>query len=310
MFRPQKIDRNFSVFESSYPIRLAFAKSQIQLNMPPKRSTSRPTRGAKRGRGGGRSRGVKDQARVLSDITEESESQPHESSAAIAVAVQQRSKKRSFQGTSSGQDGRETTVPITGRETRSQAAKRTKLYHEVTEPVDTQETQGYEDSSRYQPLATRITPPSSPYSPSPALLSFAQLYDLDTNTDTDIITLNLIDLTLTEANWHPGLSGMIQPAACFLVASLLTRRQNLVEDIAASVQTFGVEYEDLVEGYRLLWQWQENLGQVVGAYEQSLDELPDPLLLLASGPFDEYVGGEVIHEEEAFDERPEPERWE
>ena len=130
---------------------------------------------------------------------------------------------------------------------------------------------------------------------------------MDTAADTESITLNLIDLTLFEANWHTGLSGLVQPVACFLVASLLTRRQNLIEDIAASVDMFGLEYEQLVDGYKLLWDWRQNMRPVVGEYAERLADLPDPALLLGQGE----QGGAVEYDFQDFvgtDERPEPER--
>jgi outer membrane lipoprotein-sorting protein len=51
----------------------------------------------------------------------------------------------------------------------------------------------------------------------------------------------------------------VQPVACFLIASILTRKQNLIENVAASVEMFGLEYQQLVEGYRLLWERRENM---------------------------------------------------
>ncbi|KAM0715923.1 hypothetical protein Q7P37_008437 [Cladosporium fusiforme] len=274
--------------------------------MPPKRGTTRPTRGAKRGRGGD-DRGGKNHARVLSDITEESLFMPQERLPQSVPTLSQRGKKRAFHEAISSEEIDNARAPTAGRETRAQAAKRMKQSHETNEPANVQE-QRNED---YQPLVSRLTLVPLPYTPSPALLSFIQMYDLDTDHDTETIALNLIDLTLSDANWHTGLSGMIQPAACFLVASILTRRQNLVEDIAASVESFGVGYEDLIGGYGLLWQWRENTKEVLGACGEMLDELPDPSLFLEAVPeeVDDHAVDETLQGED-YDGRPEPERWE
>lgn len=143
------------------------------------------------------------------------------------------------------------------------------------------------------------------YIPSLSLLFFVHLAELDTDTDTESVTLNLINLTLTDSNWHGGLSGLVQPVACFLIASLLTRKQNLVEDVAASVEIFGLEYQQLVEGYRLLWEWRDNLSGVVGAYAERLVELPDPGLLLGHGE-DGGNDSRVPEFDEEINDRPEP----
>jgi hypothetical protein len=140
------------------------------------------------------------------------------------------------------------------------------------------------------------------------LLFFVHLAELDTDADTESITLNLINLTLADSNWHGGLSGLVQPVACFLVASLLTRKQNLVEDVAASTEMFGLEYQPLVEGYRLLWEWRDNMSAVVGAYAERLAELPDSGLLLGES---EFKGNDsrVPPFDEVTNDRPEPERY-
>lgn len=158
------------------------------------------------------------------------------------------------------------------RETRSQAAKRLKRCAPDQECIP--ESHG---DTRQLNVSIRD---DEVYTPGLSLLQFVYLSGLDTSPDTDQLTLNLINLTLAQDHWHPGLSGMLQPASCFLVASLLTHRQNLVEDIAASVQVFGIEYEELMGGYRLLWEWRERLKAVVGRHDEVLSNLPDPSLLL------------------------------
>ena len=122
--------------------------------------------------------------------------------------------------------------------------------------------------------------------------------------------------TLEPENWHAGLSGMLQPAACFLVASLLTRRQNLVEDVVAAVEMFGIGYEELVKAYGLLWEWRANVVTAVGDYAGNVDGLPAPDLFLAGNEEvqEDLHAEDVVEEtwdtwdEVAEEERPEPER--
>jgi len=293
-------------------------------NMAPKRSvTARPTGTARRGRSSARGRGKggsnnTENTRVLSDITEESVTQVQtERQAPAQPKSQQRavpvSKKRAFQV--------EEQDPATAkRETRAQTAKRAKRHHIVEEeplPVPARESQAQDPtgtSFEQQDLAPDISrEPSAShipdaYIPSLNLLFFVHLAELDTDPDTESIMLSLIDLTLADSNWHGGLSGLVQPVACFLIASLLTRKQNLVEDVAASVEMFGLEYSQLVEGYRLLWEWRDNMGEAVGVYAERLAELPDPELLLGQGA---YVrnDAEATEFNEETDDRPEPEQY-
>jgi hypothetical protein len=281
--------------------------------MPSKRSTTaRPSGAAKRGRAnaGRRSKSVKDHVRVLSDISEESISQRPAADETkgpdLNLRVTRSSKKRSFQESADVGDEGNSTQP----------AKQSKQEHNSTfeqavqqSPVQTQDQGQIVQQSVYQdtPFAG-ISSPSPPYSPSLNLLFFVELASLDTDIDTERLTLNLIKLTLADMNWHPGLSGMVQPVACFLVASMLTRKQNLVEDIASSIETFGVGFQELIEGYTLLWEWRANMRDAVGAYAERLDDLPEPSLMAAQGYHDQIdldgyeQGGEI-------DERPEPERW-
>lgn len=289
--------------------------------MPPKRgNTTRSNGVARRGRASarGRAKGGRDHARVLSDITEESASQVQVQETPVQQAPKRAtggSKKRSFED-SAGEDSQ--IVTPARRETRAQAAKRSKQDHGIqTAPVSAVQEPDYGtnhiNAAYQEPLHDFPTfngdglADSSLYTPSLNLLFFIHLSSLDTDADTEIMTLSLIELTLTAANWHTGLSGMVQPAACFLIASLLTRKQNLVEDVAASAEILGLGYGELVEGYRLLWERRDNMAVSVGGYAERLADLPEPTLLLALGE-PEGVAWEDFTMDESFDERPEPER--
>lgn len=293
--------------------------------MAPKRSVAaRPTGPARRGRSsarGGRGRGGHnntEHTRVLSDITEESVTQLQtERQVPTQPRSQQRaipnSRKRAFQDEEPG-------AATAKRETRAQAAKKAKQHHVVDEeplPAAANEVRSQDQTgsafgkqavisdSSQEPSASHIP---DVYAPSLNLLFFVHLAELDTDADTESITLNLINLTLADSNWHEGLSGLVQPVACFLVASLLTRKQNLVEDVAASTEMFGLEYQQLVEGYRLLWEWRDNMSAVVGSYAERLAELPDPGLLLGESEYKGDDPGATPLDEETND-RPEPERY-
>ena len=287
-------------------------------NISPKRNaTTRSTAPARRGRSSarGRGRGGKnstEHTRVLSDITEESVAQLRtEQQTRKGPTSQQRltpvSKKRAFE------DDGQIAAPAK-RETRAQAAKKAKHHHVVDEKVVSNQTSHtgldqaalVEDpTTSAQPAAFRIP---DVYIPSLNLLFFVHLAELDTDSDTESITLNLINLTLADSNWHGGLSGLVQPVACFLIASLLTRKQNLVEDVAASVEMFGLDYQQLVEGYRLLWKWRDNMSSAVGVYVERLAELLEPGLLLGMNGYEgDYTR---IHEfGEETNDGTEPERW-
>jgi len=278
--------------------------------MPPKRNTTaRPNGAAKRGRAhaGGSNRGVKEHARVLSDISEESTSQRPAAKSSEGTTLSQRitrsSKKRSFQEFADDGDERGSAQSIK----RSKQESDSLSEHANVQQSQSQNQDQVVHQAVYQETPTANMPPSPPYSPSLNLLFFVQLASLDTDYDTERITLNLIKLTLADVNWHPGLSGMVQPVACFLVASILTRRQNLVEHIASSVEQFGIGFEQLVEGYALLWEWRQNMKDAVGAYAERLDEMPEPRLLLQ----DDYNQVETDGYEQGGngDERLEPERW-
>lgn len=292
--------------------------------MAPKRSVaSRPTGAARRSRSSARGsgRGGKsntEHTRVLSDITEESVAQLQtENQSPTQPKSEQRpasdSKKRAFQDEEQG-------VATAKRETRAQTAKRAKQHHVFNEePLSTQASKSQAEELTGKTLGQQnvaLDASSEPsashipdvYIPSLNLLFFVHLAELDTDPGTESITLNLINLTLADSNWHGGLSGLVQPVACFLVASLLTRKQNFVEDVAVSAGMFGLEYNQLVEGYRLLWEWRDNMSGVVGEYAGRLAELPDPGLLLGQDENgDDYAG--VPEFDEETNDRPEPERY-
>jgi hypothetical protein len=278
--------------------------------MPPKRSTTtRPSGAAKRGRAnaGGRSKSAKEHVRVLSDISEESTAQrPTAKDSEPSQRITRSSKKRSFQDFADDGEEKDSTEPIK----RSKQEYDSTPEHAIIQPDQTQNQDQILHQEIYQNDAptSNTSPLSPPYSPSINLLFFVQLASLDTDDDTERLTLNLIKLTLADMDWHPGLSGMVQPVACFLVASILTRRQNLVEDIASSIETFGVGFDELVEGYALLWEWLENMRDVVGAYAERLEDLPEPSLMVAQGDYDQ-VEADGYQQGGDENDRPEPDRW-
>jgi hypothetical protein len=282
--------------------------------MPPKRSTTtRPSGAAKRGRAnaGGRSKNVKEHVRVLSDISEELTAQrPTAKDTEPSQRITRSSKKRSFQDFADDGDEREPTQPAKQRKQKDDSAPGNAIIQQSQTEDQDQIVHQEIHQQIYQNAPTSNTSPlSPPYSPSINLLFFVQLASLDTDDDTEWLTLNLIKLTLADMNWHPGLSGMVQPVACFLVASILTRRQNLVEDVASSIETFGVGFDELVEGYALLWEWRENMRDVVGAYAQRLEDLPEPSLMIAQQDHYDQVETDMYEQEGDEDDRPEPERW-
>jgi len=279
-------------------------------DMPPKRSTTARSSGTtKRGHAnaGRRSKGVKEHVRVLSDISEESTAQqPSAKDVDLSQRITRSSKKRSFQDSAADGEERDSTEPSErSKQDYGSMPEHANIEHSQTQDRD----QIVHQEIHQNAPAASTSPLSPPYSPSINLLFFVQLASLDTDDDTERLTLDLIKLTLADMNWHPGLSGMVQPVACFLVASILTRRQNLVEDIASGIETFGVGFEELVEGYALLWEWRANLREAVGAYAERLDDLPEPSLMIAPDNYDktETDGYEQRGDE---DDRPEPERWE
>jgi hypothetical protein len=245
---------------------------------------------------------VKDHVRVLSDISEESTAQrPPAKDLDLSQRITRSSKKRSFQDFANDGDEKDSTEPIK----RSKREYDSTPEHAIIQQNQTQNQDEVVHQEIYQNEAptSNTSPLSPPYSPSINLLFFVQLFSLDTDDDTERLTLNLIKLTLADMNWHPGLSGMVQPVACFLVASILTRRQNLVEDVASSIETFGVGFEELVEGYALLWEWRENMRDAVGVYAERLEDLPEPSLMVAQGDYDQ-VEADVYQQGGDGDDRP------
>jgi hypothetical protein len=185
--------------------------------MPPKRATARPSGPATRGRSStrGRGRGGKIHDRLLSDISEESISQVQAQStpeklAPILPTNARGSKKRTFAESAGDQDS--TSSPAK-RETRASTAKRLEpdakpaieqpRQNETQRPAQETAQEVHEDQISATAIAE--TSNASPqYTPSLELLFFVHLGDLDTDADTESITLNLIDLTLAQDNWHPG----------------------------------------------------------------------------------------------------------
>ena len=134
--------------------------------------------------------------------------------------------------------------------------------------------------STKQELDQTVSPPverlySNPgWSSSTKSLWFVEASELEADEDTIIMTLNLIDLTLLEADWHSGLLGMVQPLACFLFASLLTGKSIRLEQLLATYRD--IEADQLLYGYALLYEWRANLAEVVGGYAGGLECLPLP----------------------------------
>lgn len=137
---------------------------------------------------------------------------------------------------------------------------------------------------------------------SEASLEFIRLSNLETDDDTNIVTLNLMDYFLfCPENWLPELSYCKLHAACFLFASRLTGKSNSVdqvadalgpgskfvqlvgsplaadEDSAAEVQyMISVAAEDVKDGYALLYLRKEMLAHLLGQYSVGLEALPLP----------------------------------
>ncbi len=136
---------------------------------------------------------------------------------------------------------------------------------------------------------------------------------LETDEDTNTITLNLMDYFLfSQDNWLPELSYCKLHAACFLFASRVTGKDNTVDQIAHSLGpdsafvqltssplagdeesavaiqcAISVTASDVEDCYALLYERKESLGAVMGDYAGKLDILPIPKLLSRSDG--EYV---------------------
>lgn len=130
---------------------------------------------------------------------------------------------------------------------------------------------------------------------------------LETDADTEIITLNLIDHIIKEENWNPALSMNKLSAACFLFASRVTGKKNVAADIALSFEPDAEKYasallatinqsrmatdytvririaqalkmsaEDIEYGYRILWEQRSELRELVGDYAKDMEWVPIP----------------------------------
>lgn len=137
-------------------------------------------------------------------------------------------------------------------------------------------------------------------------LNFITQANLETDEDTNIICLNLMDHFLFSAdNWLPELSYCKLHAACFLVASLLTGKNNTLEQIAESLgpesefiqqmamplvedeesaaaipYLVSIDTNDAENGYNLLYQRRTQLTALVGQYASAMEELPSPTSLV------------------------------
>ncbi|KAF7187437.1 hypothetical protein HII31_11326 [Pseudocercospora fuligena] len=141
----------------------------------------------------------------------------------------------------------------------------------------------------------------------PVSLAFIDHGLLETDADTEIISLNLIDHIIKEENWNPALSMNKLSAACFLFASRVTGKKNAAGDIALSfdrdaekyasallatinqsrmatdytvririAQALKMSAEDIEYGYRILWEQRSELRELVGQYASDMDWLPMP----------------------------------
>ena len=151
-------------------------------------------------------------------------------------------------------------------------------------------------------------------------LAFISRAGLATEEDTNTITLNLMDHFLfsnNNNNWLPELSYTRLHAACFLLASRLTGKEDhTVEKIAEAlgpesdfiqelVASWGVDEataaeiqyiisvvpEDVEEAYGLLYERRDQLGELVGQYAVVLVDLPKPWEEQAEGEREEEDGG-------------------
>ncbi|KXT04321.1 hypothetical protein AC578_7974 [Pseudocercospora eumusae] len=141
----------------------------------------------------------------------------------------------------------------------------------------------------------------------PVSLAFIDHGLLETDADTEIISLNLIDHIIKEENWNPALSMNKLSAACFLFASRVTGKKNAAADIALSfdrdaekyasallatinqsrmatdytvririAQALKMNAEDIEYGYGILWEQRSELRELVGQYASDMDWLPMP----------------------------------
>jgi hypothetical protein len=162
-------------------------------------------------------------------------------------------------------------------------------------------------------------------------LQFVVHAGLETNHDANTIALNLVDYFLfSEENWLPELSYCKLHAACFLFASHITGLSNTSRQVAASLapdsefvqltaaplaedeetalaiqEAISVSLEDVMDGYRLLYDRRAALKEVVGEYEKEISSLPPPDVGLENGHIEDSYreGGDTVAEEAVAEEQ-------
>ncbi|KAK4634799.1 hypothetical protein CLAFUW4_01692 [Fulvia fulva] len=132
-------------------------------------------------------------------------------------------------------------------------------------------------------------------------LAFVADGNLASDSNTEVIALNIMDHIIRPENWDPALTRNVLCAACFYFASMVTGKQNSASSVAASISWFwekhinanpdpyyawfakerdtnlmSVSMDEVEQGYALLWDQQDRLEDLVGDYKQSLAQLPAP----------------------------------
>ncbi|EME87217.1 uncharacterized protein MYCFIDRAFT_84197 [Pseudocercospora fijiensis CIRAD86] len=162
-----------------------------------------------------------------------------------------------------------------------------------------------EDAVKGSEKVTRIY--NELWESTPVSLAFIDHGLLETDADTEIIALNLIDHMIKEENWNPALSMNKLSAACFLFASRVTGKGNEAGDIARSFEHDAERYSsallatvnvsrmatdftvrrriamalkmcarDVEVGYGILWEQRSELRGLVGLYAEGVEFLPGP----------------------------------
>lgn len=175
-------------------------------------------------------------------------------------------------------------------------------HHQSTTPTE-------QDIDSFQPCTERS-------------LSFVEHAGLETDEDTTIIALNLMDFFLVDENWLPELSYCKLHAASFFMASRITEKENTAEHVADSLgpdsaivqfiahalsngddesaaairDMISVTISNVEEGYALLYERKETFAGLIGQYAACLETLPLPRSSMTS--LEEPV---VEEEEEDFD---------
>ena len=150
-------------------------------------------------------------------------------------------------------------------------------------------------------------------------LYFVSVANLDTDEDTNIIALNLMDYFLfSEENWIPELSYCHLHGACFMMASLITGKSNTAEQIAASLSSesefvrsmasplaeddgsvasiariLGIDTSDVDRGYRILFERRDQLAGLTGNYSDRVANLPESVSQVVDQEKDAAVIEEV-----------------